>query len=511
MVMNSNSVDPRDQAAFDQLQAKLIPLWSSLDHLNKDDQTIVVIPSADLDVALTASHLQAYEERFLFMLFLLRQPRARIIFVTGQDISHEIVDYFMDLLPGVIQTNARKRLFFVSPMEARWSSLSRKLLARPHLIEEIRNLITDPDRAHIVPFMTSWDDRELAMRLGIPMYGADPAHMIYGTKSSGRQIFAEAGIAHPPGIEGLHSRAEVAAAIIGLAKQHPDVERVIVKLNEGVSGFGNATVDLRSPDELTLDSVDQALDRLAIDSALGDVPTYFEHLEREGGVVEAMVSGATVRSPSVQLRITPLGVVELLSTHDQILGGDSGQIFLGSRFPADPSYARQISESAARVGEVLAGKGVIGRFALDFVVVENPDGSWDEHAIEINLRKGGTTHPFLTLQFLSDGEYDAERAVFVAPDGSEKHYVASDHLAIEGLAVFRPQDLLDLALLHDYHFDQARQTGVVFHMLSAMPTHGFVGVTCIENSAAQAEELYAKMIDFLTEQARIHQPKWVTS
>lgn len=503
---DSSLIDPRDQEAFDRLQAKLVPLWSSLDHLNKDEQTIVVVPSADLDVALTASHLQAYEERFLFMLFLLRQPRARLIFVTGQEISPEIVNYFLDLLPGVIQSNARKRLFFVSPMEARWASLSRKLLARPHLIEEIRSLIPDRNRAHLVPFMTSWDDRELAMRIGIPMYGADPAHMELGTKSSGRRIFAEAGVAHPPGVEGLHSRDEVRSAIIDLAGKDPEVSRVIIKLNEGVSGFGNATVDLRSMSEVTPESVDEAMDYLAIDSAIGDVTAYFEHLEREGGVVEAMVSGANVRSPSVQLRITPLGVVELLSTHDQILGGDSGQIFLGSRFPADLSYAAQISESAARVGEILAGRGVIGRFALDYVVVERPDGGWDEYAIEVNLRKGGTTHPFLTLQFLSDGHYDDKRAVFVAPDGKEKYYVASDHLAIDGLQVFRPQDLLDLALLHDFHFDQTRQTGVVFHMLSAMPTHGFVGVTCIENSRAEAEALYQRVTEFLTEQALIHQP-----
>jgi hypothetical protein len=300
-------LDPRDQDAFDRLQAKLVSLWSSLDHLNKDEQTIVVVPSADLDVALTASQLQAYEERFLCMLFLLRQPRARVVFVTGQKISDEIVDYFLDLLPGVIQSNARRRLFFVTPMEARWSSLSRKLLNRPHIIEEIRGLIPDRDRAHLVPFMTSWDDRELAMRLQIPMYGADPAHMVYGTKTSGRHIFSEAGVAHPPGIEDLHSRHEVTAAIVKLAADNPDVEEVIVKLNEGVSGFGNATVDLRSLGEVTVETVDEALGAVPIDVAIGDITSYFEHLEREGGVVEAMVSGETVTSPSVQLRITPLG------------------------------------------------------------------------------------------------------------------------------------------------------------------------------------------------------------
>ncbi len=502
------AMDPRNQEAYDALQAKLLPLWSSLDHLNKEEQTIVVVPSADIDLQLTATQLQAYEERFLFLLFLLRQPRARVIFVTGQEISEGIVDYYLDLLPGVIQSNARKRLFFISPMEARWRSLARKLLDRPHLIEEIRSLIPDLDRAHLVPFLTSWDDRELAMRLGIPMYGADPAHMGYGTKSSGRQIFAEAGIDHPPGTEDLHSRADVANAIAQLAEDHVGLDRVIVKLNESVSGLGNATVDLAALDEVTPESVDRALGQLSIDAAIGGVDSYFEQLERDGGVVEEMVSGETVRSPSVQLRITPLGKVELLSTHDQILGGHSGQVFLGSRFPADPAYSLQISKSAARVGEVLADRGVIGRFALDFVVVERADGTWASYAIEINLRKGGTTHPFLTLQFLTDGTYDPDTAVFVAPDGVERHYVASDHVEIEGLQIFRPQDLLDLALLHDIHFDQTRLTGVVFHMLSAMPTHGIVGVTCIENSAAEAEHLYGHVLDFLTEQVRLHQPPW---
>jgi hypothetical protein len=71
---------------------------------------------------------------------------------------------------------------------------------------------------------------------------------------------------------------------------------------------------------------------------------------------------------------------------------------------------------------------------------------------------------------------------------------------IEGLDVFRPQDLLDLALLHDLHFDQTRLTGVVFHMLSAMPTHGIVGLTCIENDADAAQELHVRVIDFLSDQ-----------
>ena len=70
---------PRDQAAYAALQSKLIPLWNSIERFSNDEQTIVVVPSADIDVEMTASEMQAYEERYLFLLLLLRQPRARMI------------------------------------------------------------------------------------------------------------------------------------------------------------------------------------------------------------------------------------------------------------------------------------------------------------------------------------------------------------------------------------------------------------------------------------------------
>ena len=78
-----------------------------------------------------------------------------------------------------------------------------------------------------------------------------------------------------------------------------------------------------------------------------------------------------------------------------------------------PAYASAITRDAAKVGDLLRDAGVIGRFALDFVVTrENDAAPWETYAIEINLRKGGTTHPFLTLQFLTGGTYDAGKCDF---------------------------------------------------------------------------------------------------
>src|SRR5687767_14720443 len=98
--------DAREQERFEALQKKLVPLWKSIRALSQDEQTIVVVPSMGVDAELKGSEMQAYEERFLFLLLLLRQPRARLVYVTGQAIHPSVVDYYFDLMPGVISSHA---------------------------------------------------------------------------------------------------------------------------------------------------------------------------------------------------------------------------------------------------------------------------------------------------------------------------------------------------------------------------------------------------------------------
>src|SRR2546430_7535052 len=229
---------------FDRLQKKLVPLWRSIQSFNQDEQTIVVVPSMTIDFECSSSELQAYEERFLFLLLLLRQPRARLIYVTSQMIQPNIIDYYLDLLPGVISSHARKRLFLVSPLDASTRPLSIKLLERPRLIDHIRSLILDFDRAHLVPYNTTELERDLAVRLGIPMYGADPRYFPLGTKSGCRRLFQEEGVRYPLGAEQLSTMADLVDAIVDLRRHKPGIRQMLVKLNEGVAGEGNALVDL---------------------------------------------------------------------------------------------------------------------------------------------------------------------------------------------------------------------------------------------------------------------------
>ena len=127
--------------------------------------------------------------------------------------------------------------------------------------------------------------------------------------------------------------------------------------------------------------------------------------------------------------------------------------------------------------------------------------AWTPYAIELNLRKGGTTHPFLTLQFLTDGAYDAATALFIAPSGREKHLVATDHLEDELLRGLTIDDLFDIAVRHRLHFDQARQTGVVFHMMGALAELGSVGLTAVGDSRDQADATFRRAERVLHEEA----------
>src|SRR5438034_2503185 len=277
------------ETQFNELQRKLVPLWKSIQSFNQDEQTIVVVPSMTLEFECSSSELQAYEERFLFLLLLLRQPRARLVYVTAQMIQPNIIDYYLDLLPGVISSHARKRLFLVSPLDSSPRPLSLKLLERPRLIEHIRALILDFDRAHLVPYNTTTLERDLAIRLGIPMYGAVPKTFWLGTKSGSRRIFAEEGVPYPLGVENLSNIDDVVRAIAGMRGQKPQLRQVLVKLNEGVSGEGNALVDLQdlpaAGDPAAEASIRERLQSMKFELAGATYEAYVTKLNERGGVV----------------------------------------------------------------------------------------------------------------------------------------------------------------------------------------------------------------------------------
>ena len=491
--------------AFARIQERLAPLAQRIISDPRAPQTVVVVPSLTLDAEELAkiSGVHHYEERLLCMLMLLRMPRTRLVFVTSQPIPTAIVDYFLHLLPGVPLRHARSRLTLLSCHDASDEPLTKKILERPRLIERIRAAIPDPGTAHMTCFNSTALERSLAVRLDIPLYGNDPELNYLGTKSGSREVFREAGVPLPDGFEHLRDEQDIVEAVVELKRRDPGLRRVAVKLDEGFSGEGNAVFPYDgAPEGRDLERwVRDELPRRIRFEAKDETWEHYCHKFAEmGGIVECWVEGGEVRSPSVQCRINPLGEAFIVSTHDQVLGGPSGQIFLGSSFPADAEYSRDIKEFGWRVGEVLRERGALGRFAIDFISVKR-EGRWEHAAIEINLRKGGTTHPYLILRFLTDGTYDPEDGLYCTPTAKPCYYYASDNLQSPAYKGLTPDDLVDIAVNNGLHFDSAAQQGVVFHLIGALSQYGKLGTVCIGDSHESARKFYQDTVAVLDREA----------
>ena len=79
--------------------------------------------------------------------------------------------------------------------------------------------------------------------------------------------------------------------------------------------------------------------------------------------------------------------------------------------------------------------------------------------------------------------------------------MATDHLESELLRGLTLDDLFDIAVRGGLHFTQASQTGVVFHMMSALSELGRVGLTAVGDSADEADALYRHAQAVLLEEA----------
>ena len=301
---------------------------------------IVVVPSRALDRwHEPAAETQAYEERLLSFLLELRDPDLEITFVSSVPISSATVDYQFSMLSAATRGSARRRLDLVAVGDGDARPLSDRLLERDSVLAQIRRTIPASRRAWLVPYNSTAAERDVADALAIPVYGPDPAHEHLGTKSGARALFAQAGVPHPLGAEHIRSVADAVRAIGRLRDVKPELGQLIVKLDRGVSGEGNATVDLADLPAPRTVGVDQLVEgrvrAIAPEVAAVGAADFLDKLGVQGGVLEERITGLAIRSPSVALEITPAGRVEVIATHDQVLGGRSGQQYLGCRFPAD--------------------------------------------------------------------------------------------------------------------------------------------------------------------------------
>ncbi|MFN0200752.1 MAG: peptide ligase PGM1-related protein [Bacteroidia bacterium] len=493
---------------FNRLQARFSEKFHEIFLDDFAEKTVIILPSITLDkeVLHTVQGIIHYEERFLCMLMLLRMPKTQIIYLSSAPIDNTIIDYYLHLLPGITGYHARQRLTLLSCYDTSDISLTEKILARPRLIRRIKEHIKNKDLTHITSFNVTEYEKQLALALDVPIFGCDPSLWYWGTKSGSRTLFKELGISPPDGFENLKNEEEIAQALAALKRKYPDMKKAVVKMNDGFSGEGNAIFyyqNLAATNPFLATEIQEKLpEQLKIVASHNLTYTqYLQKFHSMGGIVEAFISGEKMESPSVQCRINPLGEPDIISTHDQLLGGESGQVYLGASFPANAEYSQEIGEMGQKIALALQKLGVLGRFGVDFMSVKEASG-WKHYAIEINLRKGGTTHPYLMLQFLTDGKYDWKSGSYIMSNGQKRVYFATDNVINEAYKGLTPHDLIDIAICNHILYDGAKQKGVMFHMIGALSQYGKVGMVCIGENAAEAQTYYLKTIAVLNKETQ---------
>lgn len=506
--LNETELEQNDE--FRLLQLTLSDRWKTIESFDHGDADILVIPSLSIDQRelKKIEGCEHYEERLLFSLIRLQNPRTRLIYVTSMPLHPSIIDYYLQLLPGIPFSHARNRLLLLSTYDSSLKPLSQKILERPRLVERIRQALR-VDKSFMTCYNSSVWEGELSVKLGVPLYAAAPDLQTWGSKSGSREIFAQSKVPHPDGSDLVWNAKDLASRASQLWERQPTLKRMVVKLNEGISGEGNALLDLRpiarlappgGSHEERVAAISDRFATMSFQAKQEHWDNFSGRIAELGAIVEAFVEGEIKRSPSVQGRITPNGDVEILSTHDQILGGPDGQIYLGCRFPADETYRMQLQQMGLKVGRKLAEQGALERFGVDFIAVDKGDGQWDIQAIEINLRKGGTTHPFMSLKLLTNGRYDLSTGLFYSQQGRPKYYIATDNLHKERYQGLLPNDLMDIIAQHRLHFDTGTETGTIFHLMGCLSQFGKLGLTSIGDSPQQAEEIYNKVVKVLDEE-----------
>ncbi|WP_236003364.1 peptide ligase PGM1-related protein [Nonomuraea antri] len=432
--------------------------------------TLVVVPSLSLpqDELRRIKGARSYEERLLFLLLTLRQPGIKVVYLSSAPIDPDIIDYYFSFLPD--PDDAAKRLELIT-LDDPWSQpLTRTLLSRPDAMERLRSAIDGQD-AFLVPFVLSELEEELASLLNVPIYGPATSLSYYGSKSGSREVGREAGVPMARGYSDIRTLVEIDEAIDSLPG-----ERVIVKLNDGYSGLGNAIVT----------KADRSLTRF---SAAGENWTSFSGKIRErGAVVEEFIEHRPLYYPSALAKITPGGHAEVLATHDQLLGGANQDVYQGCTFPAAPEYRAEVGASATRIAEILAGRGVVGLFGMDFFALKT-DAGYAALLCEINLRIGGTTHPFGAAVMTTGASYDPDTGLLMSGD-RPKFYTATDNCADACLRGRAPGEVIETIDRLGIGFDAKSRTGNVFHLLGAVPEHGKLGFTTIGDSREEADELH---------------------
>jgi hypothetical protein len=359
----------RTADAFDAVQRRLGEALDANRAESGVDHVLIILPSYSVSESILSHYgnrIASLEHRYLNALLIAGRIRScEIVFISTRRPDAATLDGYFDLVPADRREEVRSRIMLLDIDDGTPRSVAAKLLDRADLLEDIRRRV-GARPALMEPWNVTGAEVALAVALGVPINGTRPELRGLGFKSEGRRVLARSGVPIPLGREDVRTVDDVLAAIQAIRAERPTAPGVVIKHDDSGAGDGNVVIDLGP----LLDHPDP---EGWLRTRIGELPEWYLSDLRQGGVVEERIAGARFTSPSAQVDIRPDGRVIVLATHEQILGGEFGQVYLGCRFPADAAYAPTLAAHAESVGRELAAHGAMGRFSVDFVAASAGD------------------------------------------------------------------------------------------------------------------------------------------
>jgi len=462
----------------------------------KEEVTMVVIPSLSLpgDCLKDIKGIAHYEIRSLWHILLAKENNLKVLFLTSIEFPKEAVIHLLDSMGR--RDLLESRIDFLHFKGSEKLCLSEIILSSDNSIKILKNKLAS-SKSFLMSFIASSSEEQIAKILNIPFYGVKEIYQFYQTKSGNRQIFKEAQVSYPEGFENLKNEFDVIDAIEKLKINNPETRRMVVKLDHGVSGKGNALFEMnishkhffKLSKEKRYSLIKSCLNKMSFQVEKMTWKLFSKQLVN-GAVVELFIEGEIKHSPSCQAVIRPNGKIDILSTHEQLLD-KSGMVFLGCKFPAKNNYRLKLHSETMKVGKKLALKGIIGFFSIDFLVVEK-NNVFESSIIEINLRQGGTTHPYQTARLITDSTYTSTGHL-LNPDGDFVFYSSNDNFISKNLIGREFSNLIVHMEAKNLVFTKERGQGVTFHLSTTLKPYGKIGYIVIANTEEKVLSLRAKI------------------
>lgn len=495
------------------LEKRLKTKHKLLENSYRGRRTFVVIPGLNhptkyINVAKTTG-LKFYEERMLFFLFLLKNKRTRIIYVTSKGFNKNLFEYHLSLISSNQEDLRDKfeRLVHIEIDGPPNVSLIQKILQSKEAVFKLNQAISDPENTFLRCYNPTDVERALSLELEIPLFGSNQKFDFIGTKSGGRKVFKLSGANIIPGYSDISNFPELCLAMAKLAKKYPETKRLMIKENYRASGKGNAVFYLNSfltemgvkirscaPIEIAKLIEDNFKKYVVFQNAKEKLSNYITDFNNNGGIVELYIEGNIKYSPSTQVIISSSGKFRISSTHEQVLGGPDKQVYLGCTFPAMDSHRRQIIKKGEKIASWLAKRGIVGNFAIDYVVIYSDEKSAPiVYPIEINLRKGGTTHPFRIASYMTGAKYYAKTGILKTSQSSI-FYKAMDFIQSEKYKGIKPNEIIELVSRSRISFSKNLKKGILIYMPGMIEKYGRFGAICIGHSSEESERYFKRLI-----------------